>query len=249
MPYIVSSHHIRIEQRSAGVAARAVAFVIDWAFIWMYFIGVASTKIAGDLLELSERAGLQALFAVLFFLPPLLYFPLCEILFNGQTLGKRLMRIRVARVDGEPLTIGNSLLRFLLLSVDTLTGMVSAVLLIAFSPRSQRLGDMAAGTTVIDDRAYRRSRLNLNDYADRLVGYKPRYARAAELTQKQADIIGRALEAGGASRGYRLERLCAKVEPLCGKNEEADGDAELYLAQVLRDYRYYAALSSEVAVR
>lgn len=81
------------------------------------------------------------------------YYVLFEMLWNGQTPGKRAAGIRVLRDDGTPITITESLLRNILRVIDFLpvfygVGMLSLLL----SRQSKRLGDFAAGTVVIKER-------------------------------------------------------------------------------------------------
>ncbi|MCA0269571.1 MAG: RDD family protein [Bacteroidetes bacterium] len=73
-----------------------------------------------------------------------------ETLFDGRTLGKHLLRLRVARLDGQPPTIGQYAIRALLFPIDQACSGIGA-LFIAMTPKHQRLGDLAAGTTVVRD--------------------------------------------------------------------------------------------------
>jgi uncharacterized RDD family membrane protein YckC len=82
------------------------------------------------------------------------YFALFEAIWNGQTPGKRVARIRVIKETGRPINPPESLARNLMRLVDQLpafyaTGIVSMVL----SRKSKRLGDFVAGTIVIHERS------------------------------------------------------------------------------------------------
>jgi hypothetical protein len=78
-----------------------------------------------------------------------LYFGCMELLLRGQTIGKRLMGLRVIRVDGFSLDATSILVRNVFRVLDQLPPVWLAPVI---SKRSQRFGDMAAGTTVIVDR-------------------------------------------------------------------------------------------------
>ncbi len=85
------------------------------------------------------------------------YFILFEWLWNGQTPGKRLLKLRVIREDGRPLTLWEAIARNLLRIADAIPGFVFPVysvglITIFLSSRDQRLGDVFAGTVVIRER-------------------------------------------------------------------------------------------------
>jgi uncharacterized RDD family membrane protein YckC len=70
---------------------------------------------------------------------------------HGQTLGKRLMKIRVARADGTPLDSGRVAVRTLLRPIDAIgCYLLGLVVMLATGQRRQRLGDLAAGTVVTE---------------------------------------------------------------------------------------------------
>jgi uncharacterized RDD family membrane protein YckC len=70
---------------------------------------------------------------------------------GGQTLGKRVMKIRVARADGSPLDSGRVAVRTLLRPIDGIGAyLVGLVVMLATGQRRQRLGDLAAGTVVTE---------------------------------------------------------------------------------------------------
>ena len=89
---------------------------------------------------------------VLLMLPVFLYHLLSEIFFNGQSIGKRQLNIKVVRLDGTSPGLGNYLMRWVLRPVDILLYGSVAVLCILIGGKGQRLGDMAAGTTVVNYR-------------------------------------------------------------------------------------------------
>jgi uncharacterized RDD family membrane protein YckC len=97
---------------------------------------------AGVLILLLLLAGVQA--AIGFLL---------EALF-GWTLGKRIVGLRVVRLDGSRLTLGAALLRNLLRLIDASfpLGVFLGMSILMATPRRQRLGDLAARTVVVEDR-------------------------------------------------------------------------------------------------
>jgi uncharacterized RDD family membrane protein YckC len=108
------------------------------------------------------------LFLVILFLVHWFYGSLLEAVWNGQTLGKRAMRIRVLTVQGQPIRAWQAVLRNVLRAVDAMPviplipaffGLAElslplfavGLLWAALNDRFQRLGDWAAGTMVVVD--------------------------------------------------------------------------------------------------
>lgn len=236
---IVSGNNVRINLHCASLASRMVAFGIDIVVLFLYFYCIISTTevwmfIAADI----SYRWMRFLSYFIMGLIPLLYIPMCETFHNGQTIGKQVMGIRVMRTDGEHLTFGCIMLRYLLLYVDAVLGLGIGCIFIAMSKKSQRLGDLAAGTAVVHCKAYKQSRVDLSCYDFLNQKYKVQYPRAAELTPKQAAIIEHTLQEQGQGHEQRLERLADKVERLCGKRNHPALSPETYLQQMLNDYRF-----------
>src|SRR5215204_1708114 len=85
------------------------------------------------------------------------YFALFEWLWDGQTPGKRLLKLRVIREDGRPITLWEAIARNLLRIFDALPGFLVPIysvglIVIFLSSRDQRVGDIFAGTVVIRER-------------------------------------------------------------------------------------------------
>lgn len=133
--------------RLASPVLRLSALVIDWmtvSAVWSVAAGLVG------LLKLVSRDVATAVAVVSYFLLSLGYAIACEWLWRGQTLGKKLLRLRVVDERGLRLAFPQVALRNLLRLVDGLplsylVGGVAALL----SRRGQRLGDLVAGTLVI----------------------------------------------------------------------------------------------------
>jgi uncharacterized RDD family membrane protein YckC len=78
------------------------------------------------------------------------YFVVLEVAMNGQSVGKRALRLRVVTSDGRPLSFTQSVLRNLLRAADFLPLLYAlGVLIVARDRLFRRLGDMVAGTLVL----------------------------------------------------------------------------------------------------
>lgn len=137
--------------RLAGVGTRAIAQVIDWILIVaanlavIFAIGYFGGVLGGT--------GLNAIILPVMTLGWVVYFILLEGLWNGQTIGKKALGIRVRMADGTAITFLAALGRNMLRTADFVpAGYMVGLIAIFTNPKSQRLGDLAAGTIVIHEK-------------------------------------------------------------------------------------------------
>ena len=167
---IRTAQNVEIAFEVAGIGDRVIAALIDYFVLFSYVIAVS--------IALTDIGSLAV--SVVMFLPYLLYFLLCEVFFEGQSIGKRARGLKVARLDGAPPTLGNYLLRWLLRPIDLdLTFGAAAFLTVLVNGQGQRLGDLAAGTTVVRIRP----RVALRDtlFTDLDTAYTPTFPQADAL--------------------------------------------------------------------
>ena len=223
---IVTGQYVRIRQTPASVGERMLAQLIDWV--------VQAAYVA---LWVKIDAGLSTLWIILLIvLPVLFYCPLCEMMTGGQTLGKRLVKLRVIMADGTLPSPAAYLLRWLLMIADgPLLGCIG-VLVMILNRNNQRMGDMAAGTLVVKLRSYSKIQVSLDEYDYLTKGYHPSYPQAADLSLEQVDIIRRALDSDVPER---ITQLSQKVQQLLGVTRRESED-DFFLRRIVRDYQYYA---------
>ena len=237
---IITGQFVRIAQTPAPVADRVLARVIDNILLIIYLIVVSVTIswIERTLFNLSTTDSITVILIVATYLPVLFYTFICEAFFNGQTVGKRVMKTRVVNVDGSQPGLGQLFLRWLLLIVDEGMGLIG-IIFIMFNRNGQRLGDMAAGTFVVRLQGYRQLKVTLNDFQYASPDYRPVYPQAANLSIGQAEVIRKALQAGAEYNEEQIARLVPKVEKSLGiQHREPSGVS--FLLTVLHDYQYYA---------
>ncbi len=148
---ILSPEKTVLTFRIAGIGSRAFAHLLDWLIIFVALLALSAlvTRVFGSV-DMNIAMGSLNL---LWILGPFLYFILLEGLWNGQTVGKKLLQVRVRMADGTPVRFWAAIGRNLLRPADFLPLYYFAGLLSMFtSPRSQRLGDMVASTIVIHER-------------------------------------------------------------------------------------------------
>jgi uncharacterized RDD family membrane protein YckC len=221
---------LAIEPASAG--QRIGATIVDGA------LGLAWMIAAFQVLDAANAAS-EFTWIVGVLVPPFLYHLVMEVLFEGRTLGKMAFKTRVARLDGAQPTLGQYGLRWLLRIVDVSisTGIV-ALISVVLTRRSQRLGDIAAGTTVVRQRR----RLELTNVLYPLVqpGYEPVFPEAERLTDSEIrtvrSVIARLHISGRDARSNRLaQRAKRSIERRLGL-EEARMKPEVFLRTIVRDH-------------
>lgn len=148
---IVTPEAVTLSVDVAGLGSRMIAAIIDVLIqgAALLVVGLSLGGLGGS----APNTPLTIVFFVSLFLIVWAYYPLFETMWNGATPGKRAQRLRVVKTDGQPATVGPVLVRNLLRLVDILPGAygVGAITML-LTRRSQRLGDLAAGTMVIRER-------------------------------------------------------------------------------------------------
>ena len=177
---INTSQNVNIEYSVASIGGRMLAQLLDYCIFFAYFLLIY--LIVSNLFEFEQTVY------IIMMLPLLFYDLFFEYFYNGQSLGKRIAKIKVAKLDGTPASFGNYLIRWLFRIIDNVItfGSVSVITLI-FNSRGQRLGDIAAGTTVINVS----KKVTLADamLANIPDDYTPVYAAVKQLTEKDIEII------------------------------------------------------------
>jgi uncharacterized RDD family membrane protein YckC len=143
---------IALSADSTEVVGRRIgALIIDAVLLAIVFVVVGIASGGGRSGKGSASVTLDSSATLIFLAITLTYFFICEGT-TGQTLGKRLLGIRVVSLDGSRASWGQVLGRTLLRVVDSLpilyiVGLIAV--LATGSGRRQRVGDLAAGTLVV----------------------------------------------------------------------------------------------------
>ena len=155
---IHTPENVAFGYQMAGIGSRFLATLLDTLIIVLLQVVVIIVLLlilnATDSLGDGFATWVYAVLGLLAFLFYWGYYIFFEMLWNGQSPGKRWAGIRVIRADGTPITLSESLIRNLVRIVDFLpAGYGVGILTMFIDTRSRRLGDLAAGTLVVLDRA------------------------------------------------------------------------------------------------
>lgn len=231
---IETAQNINISQQVAGLGERILAYLIDIIVLALYIIlaiySVMATKVAED--------NFWAL--ALFNLPVFFFSLLMETFFNGQTFGKMAVNIRVVKLDGSRPRFSHYIMRWLLSIIDiSISSGGVAVLTIMMNGKGQRLGDIAAGTTVIKEKVYMPPGLSQFSRTQVEETYQPVYPEVALLSDKDARKVREIFfKAKRESQHHLIVKLHEKLVSLL--NIQTDKKPIEFIETVLRDYNYFA---------
>lgn len=247
--------NIDLEFKTASIGKRMLAWLTDIVIISFYFYMML--KFVYPLFEMGEALSTSAFLLII--VPILFYQLMFELLFNGQTLGKKLVGIGVIDIEGKEPSIGQYLLRWILCLGNLFVYIIPYLLLVSpvalvfclflylpdfltvvIAKKSQRLGDLAAGTVVIDKK-YRPSIDETIYLHIENKNYQPQFPQVMKLTDRDINGIRNLLNVKSTSKdtvNYTLQ-VVSKIKTVLGI--ESDMDPELFLQQLLWDYNYYTA--------
>ena len=231
---VQTAQNVDLAMAPAGLGERILA----WLFDFILIIGYALLSL-WILDQVDAESDWTIILVVI--LPLFLYHLAFEVFFEGRTPGKLALRLKVARIDGAQPTLGQYLLRWLLRMVDvTFTTGTVAVIAIAVTKRSQRLGDVVAGTTVIK----RRRRVKLEEvlYPATARDYQPTYATADALSDADVRTLRAVLVRMRLSRRDKRSMLLATrakdaVEAKLGL-EPVREPPEAFLKAIVKDHTH-----------
>lgn len=238
---ITTTQNVNINFTVASAGERALAYLLDLLIIIAYYIVIyyfifnlmGIEDMVNSLDQWSEKAikGIVSL--------PVLFYALWqESIMEGQTIGKRIMKIKVIKIDGYQAGFGDYLIRWLLRVVEVLPPLsVIGLITMIVSSKNQRLGDMAAGTAVIT----LKNNININHTILKEVhdNYVPVYPLVIKLSDNDVRIIKETYEASLKNTDFEMiAKLQTKIEKVTGI-KSVSTNAMAFVDTVLHDYNYY----------
>lgn len=238
---INTTQNVVIKFTSASVGERIGAYMLDFLIktayvIVVYYIFFYSFSVNLIINKLDNWS--QMAIYMLFALPIILYSLVFESILEGQTLGKKIVKIKVVKIDGYQASFGDYLIRWLfrLIDISISSGVVGLIAMVV-NKKVQRLGDISAGTAVIT----LKNKVTINSTILEDIGeeYKPTYPLVIKLSDNDARIIKETFHNAIKSADFVvLNKLTAKIEQVTGIKNDL-GSTKQFIQTILKDYNYY----------
>jgi uncharacterized RDD family membrane protein YckC len=238
---INTTQNIPLFFSTPSVGARMLAYGLDLVIKLAYLITLGLIMTYSGFFTYmngwnrwNENALLIALYA-----PVAFYSLSCECLMEGQTFGKKMMKIKVVKIDGYQASFSDYVTRWLFRLVDIDMGFIVGLLSMLITKHTQRLGDIAAGTAVISEKVrYNISHTILMDVGE---DYVPTYLQSQVLHFNDNDIRiikENSIEAVKNQNEDLLIKLTSKIENVM-KVKSTFHSRRDFINKVIEDYNFY----------
>jgi uncharacterized RDD family membrane protein YckC len=227
---IKTSQNIELEYELASLGERVVGHIIDNLIIVAYYIVVSLLFLSNDMFS-------NDWLMLVFILPAFFYDLLSEVFMNGQSVGKRVMNMKVVSLDGGSPGLGQYMLRWIFRIIDfSITFYLCGFICVAVSEKRQRLGDMVAGTTLVKTNSRTTLQQTLFTPVEE-TAYKVSYPEVANLADMDVQLIKEVIlnvnKTGNSNLAFQAAE---KIKNILQINSELEPVSFLQL--LLADYNY-----------
>ena len=239
---INTTQNVNLNFTAASVGERILAYGIDWIIKIAYIIVVY--QIIFNIFSIDEWfADMDnwSIIAVLllFYFPVMFYSLIFEAIMEGQTIGKRIMKIKVVKIDGYQASLSDFVIRwfFRIVDLNIMSGVIALISIVS-SSKNQRLGDITAGTAVIS----LKNNVNISHtiLEDLNEDYKPTYPSVIRLSDNDARIIKDTFVTARKTKDYKtLIKLRTKIMEVLELKEIQHNRDHEFIDTILKDYNYY----------
>lgn len=237
---INTTQNVTINFTAASIGHRLLAFGLDLLIMSAYLMSMYMVLFYSGVWAILQAMDGWSQMAVqsLVFLPVMFYSLLFETFFEGQSLGKKLVRIKVVKIEGYQASFGDYLIRWLFRIIDiVISSGVIGFISIIMNKKAQRLGDIAAGTSVITLRnTVTISSTILEEIND---DYQPTFPLVIQLSDNDVRIIKENFIRAKAGADVELmAKLTAKIEMVTGIKNPTNNHLD-FITTIIRDYNFY----------
>ncbi|MGS4344546.1 RDD family protein [Myroides odoratus] len=238
---INTTQNIEIDFKAASVGERILAFLLDLIFKTLYFIVVyyLDTLFHFSSLFPNDFWSINAFF-ILVSIPIIFYTVFFEIVMQGTTPGKKILGIKVIKIDGYQATVVDYFVRWIFSVLDFFVGNgLVAVVCILTTSKSQRLGDFFAGTTVISTK--NRVSLSTTIFQEVEQEYQPLLPQVIRLSDADIGVVKEIYLKYVSNQDFSLiKALATKLESELGVNRgQLALNNKEFVEVVLKDYSHF----------
>jgi len=229
--HVRTTQNVFISYPVASIGDRILAYLLDQLILIIFVIAMIAFYFSVNM----ESAWI---WIVTVGAPYLLYHLMFEIFMNGQSPGKRVLNIKVLRLDGTPASVGNYVLRwmFAFIDIQVMSGLI-AILVITVGEKGQRLGDLVAGTTVV--KLIPQSQITAAQIfvPSQPADYVPLFPQVVNLNERDIELVQRALEVNRDSGNAQpVMALTEKIKSLL--NVQTDLPPVKFLYTIVKDFQH-----------
>jgi len=259
---IETAFNIDLEFEIAEVHKRLLAYMIDFAILLLFFTSMKYFYYGGfNLVGVSTLQSHVGLDILTISIPMLLYSVTCEVWMNGQTIGKKLLNIRVISLDGGEPSLSQYIVRWMfkvfewpfffgytyfslqsILGYIIITGFWGLVVLIiiAVSRKNQRFGDIAANTVVVNTKSpFSVDDTIFMDIAEK--GYVVTFPEVLKLSDRDINTIKNVVNLYHKEHNTQTcDRVALKVQEVL--HIHSDMYSINFLETLMADYNYLATV-------
>jgi uncharacterized RDD family membrane protein YckC len=246
---IDTPEQVHLEFTVAGIGSRFLALLIDSLIqlvIFVILIILTAVAFSFSIEKLGSYSGwVIAILTLAYFCLYWGYFAAFEVLWKGQTPGKRVAGIRVIKDSGRPVNVFEAITRNVLRAVDGLLAYGVGVVTMLLNSKNRRLGDFVAGTLVVHESSAREAELFFNTPAQS----GSVFHQAAALTLQEVELmetfLARRLDIPPEVRRVNAARIANMVATRLGiPPETRPEDNENFLELMVREFRNRATFRS-----
>ena len=244
---INTSQNVNINFNIASVGDRMIAFILDFLIkvaysVCIFYLFFNILDFDSVLIGLDDWS-VRAVYIILLF-PTFIYPLVLESLMEGQTPGKKIMKIRVVKIDGYQAGFGDYMIRWVFRIIDTtffgIVGLISMIV----SKNNQRLGDVASGTAVIS----LKNNINISHTILEHIkdDYIPTFPQVIALSDNDMRIIkDNYLKAIQVDDRQIISKLSNKIKSILKLEVDPTKMTERqFIGVVIKDYNYYTGKDS-----
>jgi len=238
---ISTTQNVTINFKAASVGERMLASLLDLlvkgayiiVFSYLFFYLLELDRLLNGI-DMWSRIAIM----IVFFSPVLVYSVTLESIFEGQTIGKKLIKIKVVKIDGYQAGFGDYLTRWLFRIIENnMLGGLIGLIAMSVSSKTQRMGDMAAGTAIIT----LKNNITINSTILEEIGetYSPIYPLVIKLSDNDMRIIKETFQIAQKNGDVEtIQKLTAKIQAVTGIKMQNPNQIE-FIKTILKDYNFY----------